>query len=223
MKLLLFDIDGTLLNTGGVGLHALRDGFCEAFNFDPAKFPQLDLHGATDRGVAMGLFDQFEIPHTAENEARFFDHYHGYLTTALSQKRIPLPGVVTLLDQLRDETDHTLGLLTGNIARGAWTKVDAFGLEQRFLFGAFGDDHHDRNELGPIGIKRAETHTGRTFSPSDTYIIGDTPKDIACARACGAVAVAVATGGCDRDLLAQHEPDWLLDTLEEFDIVKLAE
>lgn len=219
MRLLfLFDIDGTLLNTGGAGFFALRDGFCEAFDSDPSLFPKLNLHGATDRGVAMGLFEQFEIAHTPENEIRFFDAYHGHLerNLTLESGSVAIPGVIDLLDVLRDETDHAVGLLTGNISRGAYTKVDAFGIgRERFPFGAFGDDHHDRNELGPIGISRASDLTGHRFTSESTIIIGDTPKDIACARACGAKAVAVTTGGFDEEQLAKFSPDLLLHDLAD--------
>ena len=221
MKLLLFDIDGTLLDTGGAGLRALREAFVECFlsRSREHEFPELDLAGSTDGGIVRDLFEQFGIPHTAEAEESFYAAYEPRLREGLSQKNRRkgrlLPGVRELLHHLRDETSHTLGLLTGNVARGAWAKVESYGLGGIFGFGAFGDDHHDRNELGPVALKRAEKHTGRRFTGSDTVIIGDTPKDIRCARAFGATAVAVATGSCSRDHLAAHEPDHLLDDLSD--------
>lgn len=222
MKLLLFDIDGTLLDTGGAGLRALREAFVGGFlGPDRAhEFPDLDLAGSTDGGILRDLFARFGIPHTAASEESFFAAYELRLRECLSAEsgggrgRL-MPGARKLLHRLRDETPHTLGLLTGNIARGAWAKVESFGLGGVFGFGAFGDDHHDRNELGPVALRRAEEHTGRRFLGSETVIIGDTPKDIRCARAFGAIAVAVATGSCSRDQLAAHRPDFLLDDLSD--------
>jgi phosphoglycolate phosphatase-like HAD superfamily hydrolase len=221
VKLLLFDIDGTLLDTRGAGLRALREAFVEGY-LGPERaheFPELDLAGSTDQGIVRELFARFHIPHTAAAEEFLFGEYvqrlrHGLDATAGRGGRL-LPGVRELLRYLRDETSHTLGLLTGNIARGAWVKMESSGLDGVFGFGAFGDDHHDRDELGPMALKRAEEHTGRRFSATDTLVIGDTPKDIRCARAFGATAVAVATGNCSRDQLAAHLPDHLLDDLRD--------
>lgn len=220
--LLLFDIDGTLLDTGGAGLNALRAGLLEEFGLlDRAEdFPPLDLAGATDSGVVRFLFDHFAIPVSEENIERFYARYHhqlehGLKTEGLTRGRL-LPGIDRLMERLKDH-HAVLGLLTGNIARGAWTKVASYGLEGVFEFGAFGDDHHDRNELGPVAMARAAAFSGREFAPNLVFIIGDTPKDIRCARACGAWAVAVATGRFSREELAEHEPDLLFDSLEDIE------
>jgi phosphoglycolate phosphatase-like HAD superfamily hydrolase len=205
-----------------VGLRALRTAFLETFAEPSQKgpdFPDLDLAGSTDSGIARHLFALFEIELTAENELAFFDSYHVRLEEELNgrtatQGRL-MPGIFELLHHLRENTDHVLGLLTGNIARGAWTKISSFGLEGFFEFGAFGDDHHDRNELGPVALNRAETHSGRRFDPAETFIIGDTPKDIRCARACGAWAVAVATGHSASEQLMAHEPDHFFDDFND--------
>lgn len=218
--LLLFDIDGTLLDTGGAGMQALRQGLLEEFGLEERReeFPPLDLAGATDSGIVRRLFDHFEIPLTEENVERFYARYHRQLVSDLEetgqeQGRL-LPGIDRLMERLGDH-HAVLGLLTGNIARGAWTKVASYGLEGVFAFGAFGDDHHDRNKLGPVAIDRARDHTGREFEPGRVFIIGDTPKDIRCARACGAWAVAVATGRFTAENLAEHEPDLLFESLED--------
>ena len=128
-----------------------------------------------------------------------------------------MPGLPSLIHRLRDETDHTLALLTGNIARGAWIKIEHFGFEGIFGFGAFGDDHHDRNQLGPIAVQRALDHSGSHFAAEDVIVIGDTPKDIACARACDAMAVAVATGRFSAPELQDHKPDVLFDDFTDSD------
>lgn len=218
--LLLFDIDGTLLDTGGAGMKALRQGLLEEFGLEERAddFPLLDLAGATDSGIVRFLFAHFEIPLTEANVERFYARYHRQLESDLAatgqeQGRL-LPGIDRLMERLAGH-HAVLGLLTGNIARGAWTKVASYGLEGVFDFGAFGDDHHDRDELGPVAIGRASAHTGRDFEPERVVIIGDTPKDIRCARACGAWAVAVSTGRFSREELAEHRPDLLFDSLED--------
>ena len=218
--LLLFDIDGTLLDTGGAGMKALRQGLLEEFGLEDqaGDFPPLDLAGATDSGIVRFLFSHFDIPLTETNVERFYARYHRQLESDLAatgqeQGRL-LPGIDRLMERLADH-HAVLGLLTGNIARGAWTKVASYGLEGVFDFGAFGDDHHDRDELGPVAIGRAKAHTGCDFEPGRVFIIGDTPKDIRCARACGAWAIAVSTGRFSREELAEHQPDLLFESLED--------
>ena len=118
---------------------------------------------------------------------------------------------------MQDLLDHmcgreaVLGLLTGNIAGGAEIKTRHFGLSAYFGFGAYGDDHHDRNRLGPIALKRAAQRTGRRFSGEETVVIGDTPKDIACGRAIGALTVCVATGMFTAAQLRSHGADLVVD------------
>ena len=218
-KLLLFDIDGTLVDTGGAGMSALREAFLKSFELNERahEMPALDLAGSTDSGIVRSLCDHFGFDNDTEGERIeiFYSDYLVRLRNNLSGSHSDvgrvLPGLPALIEQLREQTDHALGLLTGNIARGAWLKVEHFGFAGVFDFGAFGDDHHDRNRLGPIAVQRATHHTGRDFEPHDVLIIGDTPKDIACARACGAIAVAVATGRFSADELEAHDPDHLFD------------
>lgn len=224
VNLLLFDIDGTLLDTGGAGLRALRSAWIEEFSLQDrvADFPPLNLAGSTDAGIVRSLCAHFRIDHGPAMERSFYDRYHGHLKSELSTNgqrdgRL-LPGVTGLLRRLREEEEsHSLGLLTGNIAPGAWTKVETFGLGGIFEFGAFGDDHHDRDELGPVAVERARRHTGREFAIGRIFIIGDTPKDIRCARACGARAIAVATGAYSTDQLAAHGPDHLFEDFTDAD------
>ena len=227
--LLLFDIDGTLVDTGGAGLRALTSALLEEFQLHEraGDFPALDLAGSTDSGVVRLLFGHFEIALEPANVERFYARYHVHLRRELStwgreHGRI-LPGVSRLMEELRGDDGNeiggdarpALGLLTGNIARGAWTKVASFGLDGVFGFGAFGDDHHDRNELGPIAMDRATLHTGKRFESNRVFIIGDTPRDIGCARACGAWAVAVATGKFSAADLEEHQPDLLFESFED--------
>jgi len=221
-KLLLFDIDGTLLHTGGAGISSIYEGMKKAFDLGDSAdpMPPLELAGATDAGLARSLFNHFDIDHSSENEEAFYDAYHQSLNRNLAHHSKTnggrlLPGVTELLENL-DQQDHlALGLLTGNIQRGAWTKLEQFEIRHFFHTGAFGDDHHDRNCLGPIAIDRATEHFECDFLAEDTVIIGDTPKDIACARACGARAVAVATGTFTFEVLATYQPDHLLENFED--------
>ena len=214
--LLLFDIDGTLLNTGGAGIAALSQGFARAFPEQAARMPELDLAGATDSGLVINIFRHAEIEHTEENDARFLDAYLIHLRENLpSFGGQLLPGITDLLEALSAHPGATLGLLTGNIERGARLKVDHFGIGHHFGFGSYGDDHHDRDELGPIAIQRASAATGKEFAGERVYVIGDTVKDIRCARAAGANAIAVATGGIPRAELEEHAPDHLFDDLAD--------
>jgi len=215
-SLILFDIDGTLLSTGGAGIAALTQAFGVAFPEQAARMPELDLAGATDSGLVINIFRHAEIEHTEANRDLFYDTYLEHLAASLPEfGGTLLPGVVDLLTALAEHQGATIGLLTGNLERGARMKVEHFGIGEHFSFGSYGDDHHDRDLLGPIAIRRANDATGKTFSAEQTYVIGDTPKDIRCARAAGARAIAVATGGISRSDLESHSPDALFDELAD--------
>jgi phosphoglycolate phosphatase-like HAD superfamily hydrolase len=108
-----------------------------------------------------------------------------------------------------------LALLTGNVSRGAQLKLEHYGVWHFFEFGAFADDHHDRNRLGTVARARAKEKHGRRFSASEIDVIGDTPRDIACGKAFGARTIAVATGTWSRDRLAKYRPDFLIDDLSD--------
>lgn len=211
-SLILFDIDGTLLNTGGAGMAALRQGFARAFPEQAARMPELDLAGATDSGLVINIFHHAEIsPSEANCEAFYLAYLHHLAENLPTFAGGLLPGITRLLESLDGLPGVTLGLLTGNIERGAKLKVDHFGIGHYFRFGSFGDDHHDRDELGPIAIGRAASATGKAFPPEQVFVLGDTAKDIRCARAAGAWAVAVATGSIPRSELESHSPDFLFD------------
>jgi phosphoglycolate phosphatase len=215
-RLLLFDIDGTLVDTGGAGLLALQDGFFASFPEHSGKpFPPLNLGGATDNGVAMFLFGHFGIPDELVQRERFFVQYSGHLPGRLQEfsssgrGRI-LAGVRELLDAIQKDESLVSALLTGNLQEGAWIKLRHFGIDHHFRHGAFGDDHHDRNELGPVARSRAMADHGGDLPSEHIVVIGDTPKDVACARAFGAKVIAVATGASSPAELAACSPDVLL-------------
>lgn len=211
----LFDIDGTLVDTGGAGMAALQEATMEHFG---APGPELDLAGSTDLGVLASIAGHFGLPDHGAGEAEaFFAAYLRRLEWNLAHGGFPgrvLPGVSGLLEDLSAASGTTLGLLTGNIAGGAAAKMRHFGLDRHFAFGAYGCDHADRNLLGPVALQRAARHAGRTFSPEETVVVGDTPKDIACARAMGADCVAVATGRFTVDDLRAAGATRVVPTLE---------
>ena len=213
--LLLFDIDGTLVDTGGKGMSALKKTAIEVFGSDG---PTLDLAGATDLGILANLYVHFEIEPTEELTHRFFDIYHRHLEETLgsypSEGRV-LDGVFDLLENLVNHQHARLGLLTGNTELGAEIKLRHYGLHQNFSFGAYGSDRADRNLLGHIALERASEVTGNLFTPDRILIIGDTPKDIDCAHAIGARCLAVATGHFSAQELQQAGADWVIGSLRE--------
>jgi phosphoglycolate phosphatase-like HAD superfamily hydrolase len=214
-KLLLFDIDGTLLLTGRAGEHALREALKERFGVDD-DLAAISFAGSTDGAIVRQMFEANAIPHTPENVADLLDGYVHHLALELPRREGKvLPGIVELLEALHRREDCVLGLLTGNIEKGAELKLSHYGVWDYFEFGAFADDHIDRNKLGPVAHTRAVERHGVRFEPGDVFVLGDTPRDIDCARAAGFVAVAIATGSCDKDALAAHKPDFLFEDLSD--------
>jgi phosphoglycolate phosphatase-like HAD superfamily hydrolase len=158
---------------------------------------------------------------TTANVDAFLDGYVSLLPDELPKRngRV-LPGIRELLEDLARQPDKTLGLLTGNLERGARLKLGHYDLWHFFSFGAFADDHHDRNALGPCAVDRAAAHVGFQFRPAEVDVVGDTGHDIACGKAFGARTIAVATGSWTRERLAECEPDFLFDDLGNVGEVK---
>jgi phosphoglycolate phosphatase-like HAD superfamily hydrolase len=214
-KLILFDIDGTLLTSGGAGERALRRGFRERFGIDD-DLTTVEIAGRTDSGIARRMLAAHDLPETPENLAAFFDGYLHFLAHELpTSSGYLLPGIVALLEALKPRTDVVLALLTGNLERGAELKLTHYGVWHYFEFGAYADDHHDRDQLGHFARTRAEEKHGIEFLPGDIFVLGDTPHDISCARAVGAKAVAIATGKFSRAELGTLAPDFLFDDLAD--------
>src|SRR6201999_197941 len=177
---------------------------------------KVEIAGRTDSVIGREMLAAHGLPVTAENLAKFFDGYLHHLALQLSiQKGALLPGVLPLLDALRQREDIVLALLTGNLVRGAELKLTHYGVWHYFEFGAFADDHHDRNQLGHFARARAEEKRGIAFPPERIFVLGDTPHDISCARAIGAKALAIATGKFSTAELGALAPDYLFDDLSD--------
>src|SRR5438132_12663321 len=216
-RLLLFDIDGTLIHSGGAGVQALISAFRERFGITD-DLRGIEIAGMTDSGIVASILKKYNIPATTENVSAFLDSYVHFLSLELPRREGKLlPGVLELLEKLKTRKHVVLALLTGNVSRGAQLKLGHYGVWHFFEFGAFADDHHDRNELGAFARDRAKEKHGREFSSEEIDVIGDTPRDIACGKALGARTIAVATGTWSREKLAQHDPDFLIDDLSDVD------
>ncbi len=214
-RLLLFDIDGTLIHSGGAGIQALKVALKERFGIDD-DLAGIEIAGMTDSGIVISILNKHKIPATPESVAAFLDSYVHFLSLELPRRKGRLlPGVLVLLEKLQSRKHVVLALLTGNVSRGAQLKLEHYGVWHFFEFGAFADDHHDRNQLGSFARARAKEKHGREFSAAEIDVIGDTPRDIACGKAIGARTIAVATGTWTREQLAEHAPDFLIEDLSD--------
>lgn len=216
MRVFLFDIDGTLISTGGAGRAALEAALATAFAL-PAEFPEISLGGRTDRAIARDVMTHFGLEDSAENWNRYRQAYLAHLPACLARLRgRVLPGMAEAAAEIARRGDALIGLLTGNVVAGAQCKLGYFGLWDHFPFGGFGDRHVDRADVAREALAAAERHGGRPLDLDQVWVVGDTPLDVACARAVGARAVAVATGGVDREALAAAAPDLLLDDFSQW-------
>ncbi len=217
MKLVLFDIDGTLISSGRAGVRGMNRSFERLFGLAGA-LDAVPVAGRTDRAIVTEALAR--AGQLAEDAAvlRLRDAYCEDLQAALVDPQAHpggiLPGVLPLLDALEARDDVAVGLLTGNFARGAAIKLGHFGLWRRFAFGAFGDHHAERRALVPVAVEAASAAGHPRFEAADIVVIGDTPLDVDCAHAYGARAVAVATGIFSYEVLAATRPAHTVHTLE---------
>ena len=207
IKLILFDIDGTMIRSAGAGSMAFGRAFGTLFNL-PDGAASLDFAGRTDSSLLQEFLENHAIEGSKDLEASFYHIYTHWLGELLPQVTgAVLPGVIPLLDSLEsmDNPVH-LGLLTGNTRLAAEVKLRHFNLWRGFKFGSFGDDHHCRNELASIAAARAKEMLGDPLRNEEILIIGDTPRDVECAQSIGAKSLAVATGKFDPSTLQETRP-----------------
>ena len=221
MRLFLFDIDGTLVTARGAGREAFNRALREVFGTVGPREAVYDFRGKTDPRILHDLMSAAGFS-AGEIEARapsFFAAYVRELAIVIGDgRRVQvLPGVEALVRALADRDDVVVGLLTGNVEQGARVKLAPTGLWPYFRLGAFGSDHVDRRALPAIACMRAHALFAREFPFERVTIIGDTPLDVDCARACGARAVAVATGFYGYDDLQGCAPDVLLRDLGDLE------
>ncbi|MBM3998280.1 MAG: HAD family hydrolase [Planctomycetes bacterium] len=214
MNVVLFDIDGTLIRTGGAGRDALDAALLAEFG--KVGSDAVEVNGRTDRGIAGCLFRYHGIEDSDANWFRFRAAYLDVLPRALAARQgNVLDGVVDLVTRLR-RIDRTLvGLLTGNVREGARIKLAHYAIDEHFAFGGFGDEHHERDDVAREAFREARTRVGASLRADRIWVVGDTPNDIGCARAIGARVVAVGTGSYSPAELATHEPDLVVADLSD--------
>ena len=214
IRLVLFDIDGTLVHTGGAGMEAFRQTFAEEFKARDG-IEKLKFAGRTDVSIVREFFGVHNIAATPENFRRFFEQYVFRLDHVLARNQTATcPGVREFIHALQSLTQPpVLGLLTGNIRLGAEIKLRHFGLWDLFETGAFADDHEDRDQIAVAARQRASRALKQDLRGEEILVIGDTPFDIRCGRAIGAKVLAVATGGATLAELKHHQPDWAVEDL----------
>jgi phosphoglycolate phosphatase len=230
-KLILFDIDGTLIVSGGAGARAMTRAFEETWGLSDA-LRHVDVAGRTDNIIMADALRATDIVAAGETLERFKRIYCEFLREELrsgsfgdgaahgngtgnGRPKCVLPGIVPLLDSLAARADVSLALLTGNFPESAEIKLRHFDLWRYFEWGVYGNEATDRHDLLPIAIQRHLDRGAPSIDPTDVIIVGDTPHDISCAHRGGAKAIAVATGNFTLDALSGCRPDVLVSDLSD--------
>ena len=219
VRLVLFDIDGTLVHTNRAGIRAFAKTFATGFNA-PNGVEKIDFPGRTDVNLVREFFSLHDIPATPENFQRFFERYVFWLDHIIAQDNGgPCEGVLEFLDGLQTLPQPPLiGLVTGNIRLGAEIKLRRYKLWDVFEIGAFADDSEDRNQIAAVARERGNRVLGRDLRDGEIVVVGDTPHDIHCGHAIGAKVLAVATGGAMLGELKLHQPDWAVEDLTRISV-----
>jgi phosphoglycolate phosphatase len=211
--LLLFDIDGTLIDGAGAGRLAMDQAFLRAFGV-PVSSQGLETAGRTDRAILQDMAERAGIRLHPVAWARLLEEYVAVLDKALAERRaLLLPGAGELVRTLARDPRCRLAVATGNIERGARIKLRHFGLNEYFPVGGFGDDAEERPAVVATALREASRHYGVAFAPQDCVVIGDSPRDVQAARELGMRAMGVGTGRAGRAALAEARPDVLFPDL----------
>lgn len=215
-RLVLFDIDQTLISSAGAGIRALNAAFQQELGISDA-LRGIRCDGKLDPVIIKEVLDPQGDGAHPELMHRVLRRYLECLRTEMEQTQGGhiKPGIRALLDRLH-ESGLSLGLLTGNVRQGALIKLRHFALDSYFPIGAFGDDAEERWQLVPVARQRAEDHYGRSFPPNRIFVIGDSPRDIECCRPSGAVSIAVATGSSSMEALATQNPHYVFPDCSQF-------
>lgn len=217
IKLLLFDIDGTLVLTGGAGGRAMARAAADIFKVE-SGLGSISMAGRTDAWIVSQMAAEYGFVYNDDLLSRFRDAYTSHLLREIHEpgpRKGVLPGVRHVLDVLTTRTRAHMALLTGNFERGARIKLEYFDLWRYFPSGAFGDTAHDRNSLLGVALTRFQASGGPAVHASEVLVIGDTPLDVAVAVAGGARSLAVATGSYDAEQLEASGADVVLRDLSD--------
>lgn len=214
MHALLFDIDGTLLASGGAGQAAMEAAFRRDFQ-KSGPVSGISVAGRTDYAIGRDLFAFYGLPWSDVSWLQFQRSYFDLLPAELAQRPgLVLPGVLHVLELLSERDDVAVGLLTGNFRQGAMLKLQHFAIDHHFAFGGYGDHHGSRDDVAREALHSLRALHGETQF-DEIWVIGDTPHDVTCARAIGAKVLAVATGMYSVEALAECSPDLLRASLAD--------
>jgi phosphoglycolate phosphatase-like HAD superfamily hydrolase len=216
VRLILFDIDGTIMESGGAGVRSLDYAFRDVLSSDNI-FSDISMAGKTDLQIVREGLARIGLPSDNGYVPKIIDSYLKHLRSEIpkSDKHLK-PGIIEALEALKLlSSRYLLGLLTGNFEQGARIKLGSFNLNDYFPSGAFGSDHEDRNMLLPVAVERFRAICGFDISYTDCIIIGDTPRDVACTKPYRASCIAVATGPYGTDSLVDAGADVVLEDLSD--------
>ncbi|MGQ9586053.1 MAG: HAD family hydrolase [Anaerolineae bacterium] len=223
-RLVLFDVDGTLLHSGGAGREAIRLTL-EAVYGKAGPVNGFPLAGKTDLQIFYELLHEagFSEEEIEAGIPRAVEVYPGCLRQLIGNHQVRVcPGVTELLESLTGTPEAEVALLTGNLESGAWVKLQAARLDRFFRWGAFGSEARDRSDLPALAVARAHERTGHRFAGKEVVIVGDTPADILCGRGLGVRSIAVATGPYSCEDLLAWEPDFCFRDLTDAEAVMKA-
>jgi len=215
-RLVLFDIDGTLVHTGGAGTKAFSQTFATVFGLKHGA-ERMKFAGRTDVSLVREFFRIHGVPESQENFQLFFENYVFWLEHIVAESTGgECHGITQFIAELRAlPQPPMLGLLTGNIQLGAEIKLRRFGLWDFFVMGGFADDHEDRNHIAVAALQRGRRVLDLHLQPQEVVVIGDTPFDVRCGKFIGAKTLAVATGGSKYGELKEHAADWTVENLSQ--------